>query len=427
MNNRNHFKRIAFLVIFTLLVSNFTWTQTAPPRENKLLNGLKLLVWNEPAAEKITLKLRIHSGAMFDQKDKMGMMALLGEILFPTEQGKAFFTEDLEGSLDITTNYDYIQITATGKSEEVLSMLETLSNAVINPQINRDNFSLVQSARLKKVQELEKNPAYIADLAVAKRLLGDFPYGRASAGTTESLTKIDFADLLFAKERFLTADNATLAIIGNIKPDYAFRAVRQLFGSWAKSERKIPATFAMPDAPDIKPQMIEFKSGEANSIVAGEYRFATRGVARNDKDYWAMRFLADLLQNRFQAKVSSDLPNSVSVVHERNLLASLISFKFSFPPTRSAEIAGLGINPLEWMKEPITAAEFEKTRTKILTEIEQKPMVDKMLDIDTFKLVSGKDEMQKLNSVTQADVQRVADRLSKQPFVTVSLSNPANQ
>ena len=84
-------------------------------------------------------------------------------------------------------------------------------------------------------------------------------------------------------------------------------------------------------------------------------------------------------------------------------------------------------NPLEWMKEPITSAEFDQTRNKILAEIEQKPLMDKMLDVDTFKLVSGKDEMQKLNSVTQADVQRVADRLSKQPFVTVTLNNQANK
>jgi predicted Zn-dependent peptidase len=424
MNNRIYFKRIAFLAIFTLFLSHFVLSQTAPPRENKLLNGLKLLVWNEPTAQKVTLKLRLHSGAMFDQKDKMGTMALLGEILFPTDQARAFFTEDLEGSFEIATTYDYIQITVSGKSEEVLPMLQTFSNAVINPQINRETFKSVQTARLKKVAELEKKSNYLADRAVAKRLLGEFPYGRTLEGTTESLNKLDFADLLFAKERFLTADNATLAIIGNIKPDYAFRAVRQLFGSWAKSEKKVPATFAMPESPDLKPQMIEFKQDEANSTGTNETRFATRGIARNDKDYWAIRFLADVWQNRFRAKVPSDFKDGVTVVHERSLLASLISFKFSTRPTANGSGAGsFAVNPLEWMKEPITSAEFDQTRAKILADIEDKPLVDKMLDVETFKLVSVKDEIQRLNSVTQADVQRVADRLAKQPFVQIMLGN----
>ncbi len=130
MNNRIYFKSITFSFILMILSSIFAFAQTAKlpePREQKLLNGLKLLVWNEPTAEKITIKLRIHSGAAFDPKDKMGVMALLGDILFPTEQSKAFFTEDLEGSLDISTNYDYIQITATGKSDEVLAMIQTIA------------------------------------------------------------------------------------------------------------------------------------------------------------------------------------------------------------------------------------------------------------------------------------------------------------
>ncbi len=439
MNYRIYFKSIAFLSIFLFLLSNFAFAQTAP-REQKLLNGLKLLVWNEPTADKIALKLRIHNGAAFDQKDKMGTMALLGEILFPTDQARAFFTEDLEGSLDISTTYDYIQITATGKPDEVLAMLQTVSNAVINPQITPENFKLVQAARFKKVQELEKNPTYLADRAAAKRLLGEFPYGRPSEGTAQSLATIDFADLLFAKERFLTADNATLAIIGNLKPDFAFRAVRQLFGGWAKSEKKVPATFAMPHEPDSKPQMIEFKSEETVFKGTSEIRFASRGFARNDKDYWAMRFLADILQNRFRTKVDKDLQAGVWVVHERTLLPGLVYFKFSMRPMAvpatntttnngtnvvalPVSVPNFKIHPMVWMREPITTTEFDQTRTKILGEIDQKPLVDKMLDVETFKLVSGKDEMQKLNAVTQTDVQRVADKLSKQPFVNVMLTN----
>jgi hypothetical protein len=50
-------------------------------------------------------------------------------------------------------------------------------------------------------------------------------------------------------------------------------------------------------------------------------------------------------------------------------------------------------------------------------------LVDKMLDVETFKLVSVDDEIRKLNSVTMADVQRVADKLAGQPFVQVILNN----
>lgn len=430
MNYRNYFKRITFFAILTIFSTLFCYGQTAKtaaPYENKLLNGLRLLVWNEPSADKVTIKLRIHSGASFDPKDKMGIMAMLGEILFPTEQSRAFFTEDLEGTLDITTTYDYIQITASGKQSEVLSMIETIANTVVNPQITPENFSMVQTARLKKIGELEKNPSYLADRAAAKRLLGEFPYGRTSEGTVESLSKIDRADLIFAKDRFLKADNATITFTGNVKNDFIYRATRQLFGNWTKSDKKIPATFAMPNEPDLTPQKIEFTPTENNLMGTSEIRFATRGIARNDKDYWAMRFLADILQNRFRSKFDGNLQNNVSVVHERSLLPSYISFKVSLRPVQQNEAgsAGLGsfsINPADLLKEAVSSSEFNQTRNKILSEIDQKSIVDKVLDVETFKLISVNDEMQRLNSVSQADVQRVLDKLKTQSFVTVSLN-----
>jgi hypothetical protein len=154
---------------------------------------------------------------------------------------------------------------------------------------------------------------------------------------------------------------------------------------------------------------------------AWELRFATRGIARNDKDYWAMRFLADVLTSRNKAKIPAGSPISVSVIHERNLLPSYISFKVSVQPNEAN--GAVGGDPKAWLKDPISTAEFEQTRTKILAEIEQKPMIDKTLDVETFRLVSFKDEMQKLNSVTQSDVQRVAEKLAKQPFVSVSLGS----
>jgi zinc protease len=437
MNQLIYFKKPVFFVFLTFIFAVFAAGQpskTAVFRRDTLLNGFKVLVWSDPTAEKVTIKLRIHSGAAFDPKDKMGVMALLAENLFPTEQAKAFFTEDLDGSLEVTSNYDYLQISATGKSTEILAMLNTIANAVVNPEINPETFKTISATHLKKIEALRQNPAYLADVAAAKRFFGEYPYGREPLGTPDSIAKIDHADLLFAKQRFLTADNATLAIIGNVKFDYALRAARQLFGGWVKADKKVPATFTMANPPDVAPQVIDYPNAPGNLSGIGEVRFASRGVARKDNDYFAMRFLVDVLQNRFRAKVPGSV--QVAVVHERSLLPGLISVKFSSNPAAVTAAAPNGqasvlpaaaekfdLTPLIWLKEPVTASEFEQTRIRVLAEIEGKSIADKMLDIDTFRLISVEDEMRKLNSVTLSDVQRVAEKLAAQPFVQVTLNN----
>ena len=83
---------ISVLVLFQFaLICSAQTPKIAEPRQEKLLNGLKLLIWNAPDAEKVTIKLRIHSGSAFDPQGNEGVMALLGDALFPNEAQREFF------------------------------------------------------------------------------------------------------------------------------------------------------------------------------------------------------------------------------------------------------------------------------------------------------------------------------------------------
>ncbi|HEX8288111.1 MAG TPA: pitrilysin family protein [Pyrinomonadaceae bacterium] len=419
MLNRLNFKvpSILFLLAATAF-SVYAQTRNLPnPRQEKLLNGLKVLMWNDPQAEKVSVKIRVHSGSAFDPQGKEGVMQMLADNIFPSESAREFFADDLGGSLEVATNYDYIQINATAKSEEFLTMLETLANAVSKPTIDKETTAKLRSARLEKINELEKNPAYVADRAVAQRLLGTFPYGRPQMGTPQSVQKIDFADLIFAKDRFFTADNATIAISGNIKPELAFRAVRRYFGAWAKSENRVPATFRQPDEPDTKAAVI--KSPLADN---SEIRFALRGFARNDKDFTASKILTKIMQNRLRKEFSKEQQINAFVRQDSNLLPGVIVVGLSnLPMENGASTAKTENIAANLVSGKITVDEFEKAKTEVLTEVNQQPPAEIWLDVDTYRLASAKDDFQKISGVTINEVQAVAEKLIKTPTVTVML------
>jgi predicted Zn-dependent peptidase len=69
------------------------------PRQEKLLNGLKLLMWSDPSASDVKVSIRIHSGAAFDPQGKEGVMQLLADNIFPTAASKSYFAEDLGGGV----------------------------------------------------------------------------------------------------------------------------------------------------------------------------------------------------------------------------------------------------------------------------------------------------------------------------------------
>ncbi len=421
MKFNKYFKNPAFFLLLLISTTIYSSAQTPifpAPRESKLLNGTKLLVWSDAKADKVTVKLRVHSGSAFDPQGKEGVMQLLSDILFPNETFKEFFADDLGGKLEIITNYDFVQINASGNSDKFLTILETLANAVTNPQINKETTEKVRANLIAKVKELEKNPSYVADQAVAKRLLGNFPYGRPQLGSSESLQTIDFADLLLANQKFLTSDNATITISGNVNPDFAFRACKRLFGGWLKSDKKVPPTFAQPEPPSADLQILDSPSEKTS-----ELRFAMRGLARNDKDFFASKILEDILQERIQMREGK---NSF-VVQNPNILPGLIVFRLSQWNLGTIKKIGNqialpeGTNSYQnnFLKEPVKAAEFEKAKNSLNSKSTEVKPPDYWLDAETYKLVSVKDDWQKYQSVALVDVQRVLEKLQKEAVAAV--------
>ena len=394
------------------------------PYQEKLLNGLKVLVWNDATADKITVKIRIHSGSAFDPQGREGVMRMLADNFFPNETARDFFREDLAGSLEIKSTYDYIEIDAVSKPEGLLTVLETLATAISNPTIDKETTAKLKTAQIAKLKSLEADPAYVADRAVAKRLFGTFPYGRPELGTLDSLQKIDFVDLLDAKKRFVTADNATLAITGKVDLSLAMRAIRRYFGPWLKSDKLVPSTFKQPDAPDTKELKIEIPN-------VGKYvvRSAEVAPARGDKDYFVMQVLVKIWRNqsRFGESNESDCGKSY---YQANLLRGVYGINADRPGVHASinieNICGLPSRNADggYSYPEIKQADFDEAKAKTVSEYYQKVQTtsglsDLWLDLDTFRLKSVADESRKLNDVTLADVNALAERLRKSPTVRV--------
>ncbi len=438
MKIKFYFQGTVFLTFFLFLLANYSFAQirnVTEPREETLLNDLKVLIWNQPNTGKVTVKIRVHSGSAFDPQNKTGAMVLLGDILFPEDGIKSFFKEDLEGNLEVINTYDYIQINATAKANEFVTLLETLAPAVSNPDIDKEKTAAVKARHLKKLEEMEKNPSYIADKAIAERLLGDFPYGRPLNGTTGTINQIDFADLIFAEQRFFNADNATLAIIGDVKSDFAYKAARRLFGAWKKGDKKVPSTFRLPAEPSEAPLVINV---DDENVI--ENRYAINSIARKHKDYFATEILTEILNERFNKMSKQKGLESSEVKNHANLLRGYIVFSKKFDSTKipaisesstTLKLPEKNARPNEFITKlftkKITTSEFSQAKNSILKRINNKDDADIYLDIDTYKLGSAKKEMKKIEAVSLADVEKIASQLSKNKIADVSVSSISNE
>jgi zinc protease len=381
------------------------------PQRAQLLNGLRILMWPRPAEQDVLIKLRVHSGAAFDLAGKAGTMALLGDILFPDPTTREYFTEEMQGRLNVTTDYDSITITMQGRAREFEQIVEILRTALVTTQLTPEIVARVREGRIKVIRESSISPAMLADRAIATRLFGDFPYGHPYVGTVESLARVDRADLLSARERFLNPNNSTLVIIGGVQPNRAMRALRQLLGGWRKSDQIVPSTFQQPATPDLRTLII---NAPADQSV--EVRLAVRGFARQDQDATAATLLAMVARRRWVQLLPDLARNPAFVRHDAFAMPGMFVMGVSVDNLLAGKaIATAREVAKSLLTSPLSAAELDEAKSEAAASANKeltKPdgLADAWLDVDTYGLPAVA-EQRSLSQMAQADLQRAAQRL----------------
>jgi zinc protease len=410
---RHSYFYYSICVLLVALISPRAGAQAYPePVPEHLLNGLTVLFSQRPGDPNVLIKLRVHSGAAFDFAGKSGTMSLLGDVLFPDPTTREYVTEQLGGKLDVATGYDGIDVTISGNASELERMVEFLRNALVNTQLTPENIAKAREARLKQLSDRPASAAEIADQQIAARLFGSFPYGHPAMGTVESVSKIDRGDLMYARERFLNADNATLVVIGGVDQARLRRTVRQLLGPWQKGDRIVPPTFRQPNPPDARVLLVN-----QPDLKNAEIRLAVRGLARSDRDAATASLLARIVRERWQAE-SPDIA-AAFVRHDAHELPGSFVLGASVP----AESAAKAISAAQKIIQSLvqtgpTAAELERARGEMLTEVSRQTSQsestgDIWLDFDSFKLPPLNSQINSIRNLTSTDIQRVAGRLFK--------------
>jgi zinc protease len=422
-------RTVLYLAILICSLSPAAFGQAAiEPEREKLLNGLRILLWHRPGDQNVLLKLRIHSGAAFDAAGKSGQMAILGDILFPDPSTREYFADEMGGRLDVDIDYDSMTITMLGRANEFERIVEILRTAVVTTQITPENVARFREGRIKIAKETNVSPASWADRAIAARLFGEFPYGRPQTGSAETLARVDRADLLLARDRFLNSNNATLIVSGGVPKARAIRALRQLLGPWRKSEEIIPTTFRQPDAPDIRTLIVNVPADQG-----AEVRLATRGVSRSDPDFAAASVLAVITRKRWQT-ISPELSRrAIFVRNEPHVLPGIFVMGASVDTLLVGKTLKAALDAVHSLAStPVTAAELDEAKLEAAAQFNKElegvdGIARAWLDTETFNLLPIREQMAAFGAVSVADVQRLSSSLFQRPRIASVVVGNAQQ
>jgi zinc protease len=281
-----------------------------PPYQFRTLpNGLQVIAVSHHEQPAVSLRLLIRAGGAQDPPEKGGVATLVAALL---DQGTTTKTAE-----QIATSIDSIGgLSGTGATSDMTSItavvmkdsfdfgLDLVSDLARNPKFAPEEIERQRQQILSGLRVGYEDPDYIAGLVFDRLVYGFHPYGKPDSGTPASISSITRDDLIAFHKAWFGANNAILAIVGDVSHEEAFAGAERAFGKWAKAERVAAKPVEPP--PATRRVVVIDRPG----AVQTEIRVGNIGLPRNHRDFLALDLAINILGgeggNRLHRVLRSD-------------------------------------------------------------------------------------------------------------------------
>ncbi|HEY0593791.1 MAG TPA: pitrilysin family protein, partial [Thermoanaerobaculia bacterium] len=276
--------------------------------KNVLPNGLTLLVVEHHELPIADFILVVKSGSEVDPAGKEGLASLTSALL---DEGTATRTAmDIADQaaflgVELTTasGWDASRVALHTPTAQLDGALALFADVALNPAFAENEVERLRKERLTQILQIKDRGPVIADLVFSSILYGeDHPYGRWQTGTEASVTSLTRADIRKFYETFYRPNNATMIVVGDVKPADITARIESLFGAWKRAE--VPAArFGATKPREGTTVYIVDKPGAPQS----SFRIGAIGVARSTPDFFPLQVMNTILGGSFTSRLNQNL------------------------------------------------------------------------------------------------------------------------
>ena len=179
-------------------------------------------------------------------------------------------------------------------------MLDLLSDAVLHPTFPADQFARLQRKTLSALDAEKQQPSSLAAKLAGKVVFGSFPYGDYLK--PEDVISLKREDLIKYHDSYFLPNNASLALVGDVKADKILPLIQKAFGDWQKG--RVPET-TKSEIPKIQGLTIHLVdrpgSVQSNIIVLSD------APPRNNPDLPELNVVNSTLGGGFSGRLFQNL------------------------------------------------------------------------------------------------------------------------
>ena len=266
-----------------------------PPYTVRTLpNGLQVIAVLHHEQPAVSLRLIVRAGGAQDPPDKPGVASLAASLLdqgTTTKDAEKIATaiDSIGGQLGTAASSDLTFISAMVMKDSLNVGLDLVSDLARHPAFAPEEIERQRQQILSGLTVSYDDPDYLAGVVFDRLVYGAHPYGRPGAGTPKSVASITRDDLLAFHKAWFGANNAILAVVGDVTAEEAFAGAERAFGSWERAPNALPRTGDPPVA--ARRVVVVDRPG----AVQTEIRVGNIAVARKHQDYLALDLAMKIL------------------------------------------------------------------------------------------------------------------------------------
>jgi zinc protease len=159
--------------------------------------------------------------------------------------------------------------------------VETFATVLGEPTFPYQSFNRVRRNTLVAIQNKDQSPGDIAEELFYQNLFGDHPYATPVLGTGQSIKAISESDLRDFQQRYLVADNALIAIVGQVDRTQAEQLAERV-------SAKLPRGEAAATLPEVAPLEEAKRVNRSHPSAQTHILVGQSGMRRGDRDYFSL-------------------------------------------------------------------------------------------------------------------------------------------
>jgi zinc protease len=406
-----------------------------------LLNGLKVLLVENPSIPTVSLTASVFTGARYDPESKAGLAIMASRLL---DEGTASRTsleiadaiESVGGAIETDGSFERIMATASVLNKDVDLGLELLADLLIRPVFPQEFVDKEKERTLAEIQSAQDRPQVVAGWAFNELVYQDHPLHRPSHGYPGTVSKITRADLLNFHSQFFVPNNVLLSIVGDFRVSDLLPRIEQYFGSWPSKTVAFP-TYPSPQRQTAKRTRFIRMQAQQLNIYLGHL-----GVTRTNPDYYTLQVLDTILGGGagFTARIPQRLRDELGLAYTTfasiTMTAGMdpgrfIAFIGTSPENRKPAMEGLIHEIRRIIEEPVTAQELQDAKDYLtgsfVFAFESSPQIARFLvHAEVYGL--GFDYVEKypdyIRAVTVEEISRVARKYLDSENYTMVVVGP---